>query len=111
LVVPALVAAQHDVARQVAALRRGMRAPVSALRFGLAALWALILAWGAVTIGWAAWFGVLHPVIAKGVPMVQNMSPMSAGFLLFVAGAGAVALIGYLVAGIAFVARRKPTAG
>ena len=111
LVVPALVAAQHDVARQVAALRRGMRAPVSALRFGLAALWALILAWGAVTIGWAAWFGVLHPVVAKGVPMVQNMSPMSAGFLLFVAGAGAVALIGYLVAGIAFVARRKPTAG
>ncbi|KHA53531.1 efflux RND transporter permease subunit [Sulfitobacter geojensis] len=111
LVVPALVAAQHDVARQVAALRRGMRAPVSALRFGLAALWALILAWGAVTIGWAAWFGVLHPVVAKGVPVVQNMSPMSAGFLLFVAGAGAVALIGYLVAGIAFVARRKPTAG
>ncbi|MFY0646942.1 efflux RND transporter permease subunit [Sulfitobacter geojensis] len=111
LVVPALVAAQHDVARQVAALRRGMRAPVSALRFGLAALWALILAWGAVTIGWAAWFGVLHPVVAKGVPVVQNMSPMSAGFLLFVAGAGAVALIGYLVAGIAFVAWRKPTAG
>ena len=111
LVVPALVAAQHDIARQIAALRRGMRAPVSALRFGLAALWALILAWGAVTIGWAAWFGVLHPVVAKGVPAVQNMSPMSAGFLLFVAGAGAVALIGYLVAGIAFVARRKPTAG
>ena len=64
-----------------------------------------------VTIGWAALFGVLHPVVANVVPVVQNMSPRFAVFLLFVAGAGAVALIGYLVAGIAFIARRKPTVG
>jgi multidrug efflux pump subunit AcrB len=111
LVVPALVAAQHDIARQIAALRRGMRAPVSVLRLGMVALWALILAWGAVTIGWAAWFGVLHPVVAKLLPMLQNMSPKLAGFLLFVAGAGVVALVGYLLAGVAFWMRRKPKAG
>ncbi|MGC1504607.1 MAG: efflux RND transporter permease subunit [Sulfitobacter sp.] len=107
MVVPALVAAQNDVARQIAALRRGMRAPVHALRLGLVTLWALILGWGAVTLGWAAWFGVLHPLAAKMLPMFQEMSPKLAGLLLFAVGAAVLALAGYLLAAFAFVMRRR----
>ena len=111
LVVPALVAAQHDIARQIAAMRRGMRAPVSALRLGLVALWAVILAWGAVTLGWAAWFDALHPAVVQALPALENMSPRMAGFLLFVAGAATVALIGYLLAAVSFALRKRPNAG
>ncbi|GAA6174315.1 efflux RND transporter permease subunit [Sulfitobacter pacificus] len=111
LVVPALVAAQHDVTRQIRALRRGMRAPVHTLRLGLLALWALILAWGAVTLGWAAWFGTVHPAVATFVPAVEAVSPGMAGLLLFILGAALLALMGYLLAGLAFVMRRNARIG
>jgi len=103
LVVPSLVAMQHDVARQIAAMRRGVRAPVGALRFGLLALWALILGWGALTLGWVAWTGALHPLVAGAA---SGASPMLTGLLLFIAGAAVVALGGYVLAAVAFALRR-----
>ena len=45
LVVPSLVAVQHDVARQVRAMRRGLAAPARAIRWGFVVLWALVAAW------------------------------------------------------------------
>ncbi|KIN70718.1 RND transporter, HAE1/HME family, permease protein [Sulfitobacter noctilucae] len=110
LVVPALIAAQHDVARQIGAMRRGLRAPVRSMRIGLLALWAVLLGWGALTLGWAAWFGTLHPWAAQTFPMFGTMSPVVAGLLLFVLGAAVVAFLGYGVAGITFAARRKRAA-
>ncbi|UWR16087.1 efflux RND transporter permease subunit [Sulfitobacter sp. M368] len=103
LVVPALVAAQHDVARQIAAMRRGTAAPVRSLRWGLLALWAVVVAWGAVTLGWAAWQGALHPQVLALLPMLAGLKAMSAALAAFVAGALVVALAGY-VAGIAVYA-------
>ncbi len=111
LVVPALVATQHDVARQIAAMRRGLRAPVRAIRFGLVALWAAVLGWGAITLGWAAWFGELHPFAAGLFPLLQDVTPTTAGLLLFVLGAGVVALLGYIIAGLAFAMRGRSKVG
>ncbi len=108
LVVPALVATQHDVARQMAAMRRGMRAPVTAMRVGLLVLWAVVLGWGAVTLGWAAWFGALHPVASAALPALAALSPALAGLLLFIMGAAVVAVLGYITAGLAFALRRRP---
>ncbi len=111
LVVPALVAAQNDVSRQITAMRRGLRAPVTALRFGLAVLWALIIGWGALTLGWAAWFGALHPVAGDALPALQGLAPTTAGLLLFILGVAAVTLVGYVFAGLAFAMRRGSKAG
>ncbi len=95
LVVPALVAAQHDVARQIAAMRRGTAAPVRSLRWGLLVLWSLIAAWGAVTLGWAAWQGAVHPQVLALLPMLGGLKAMSGALAAFVAGALVVALAGY----------------
>ena len=109
LVVPALVAAQHDVARQVAAMRRGARAPLRSLRFGLAALWALVLVWGGLTLGWAAWQGGPHPVVMGLVPF--GMSGMQGALMLFIAGAAVVSLIGYVVGALTFALRGRRAVG
>lgn len=107
LVVPALIAAQHDIARQVRAMRRGLRAPVKSVRLGIAGLWTIVLGWGAVTIGWAAVYGSMHPVVLSAFPMFSSLSDMMAGFLLFVLGAACVALLGYGVAVLAFTFGRR----
>jgi hypothetical protein len=105
LVVPALVAAQHDVARQIAAMRRGVRAPVAGLRVGLVALWSILLVWGAATLGYAAVQGALYPALAEALPVLRDMAPMSAALLAFVAGAAVVAIAGYIIGALAFAFR------
>ncbi|MEP5727842.1 MAG: efflux RND transporter permease subunit [Sulfitobacter sp.] len=107
LVVPALVAIQHDVARQIAAMRRGLRAPLAAMRLGLGMLWALVLGWGALTLGWAVWFGHMHPVLDDLTAQMANMSPTLAGLLLFLAGSAVVALTGYILAALTFAFRTR----
>ncbi|MEW9919724.1 efflux RND transporter permease subunit [Marimonas sp. MJW-29] len=111
LVVPALIAMQHDIARQVAAMRRGLRAPVSTVRLGLFLLWAAILAWGGVTLGWAAWHDALHPALLAALPAAGSVPALTAGLLLFVAGAGTVALVGYIFAALGFAFARRRRAG
>lgn len=102
LVVPALVAIQHDMGRQVAAMRRGLRAPVGRLRWGLYALWAAMIGWGTLTLGWVIWQGVLHPVLTGVMPTLADRAPGSTGLMLFVAGAAVIALLGYALAALAF---------
>jgi len=106
LVVPALVAAQHDIARQVAAMRRGLRAPAKGLRWGLLALWAGVLAWGAVTLGSAALTGSLSSPLAA-VPALAALPAMAAGFALFVAGAALLALVGYMIGAVALLVQGR----
>jgi multidrug efflux pump subunit AcrB len=107
LVVPALVAAQHDVSRQMAAMRRGVRAPVGVMRWGLILLWIAVLGWCGATLGWVIWQGQLHPVIAQALPRLADASPLNAALLVFVAGAALVALAGYLLGAVAFLLRRR----
>jgi hypothetical protein len=95
LVVPALIAAQNDIARQIAAMRRGLRAPVVGLRWGMVALWALMLGWGALTLGWTFWQGAPWPTLAALLP---GTSPgLGSALGLFLLGAGVIALLGYTV--------------
>jgi multidrug efflux pump subunit AcrB len=110
LVVPALLAAQHDIARQVRAMRRGLRAPVGGLRWGLALLWVLVLGWGLVTLGHAAWRETLHPLFGGTLPTLAEMPPLTAALLLFLAGAGLVALLGYLAGALAMALRGRRAA-
>ncbi len=58
LVVPALIAAQHDVSRHITAMRRGVGARASGLAWSLRVLWLAILAWGAATMGYTIGFGI-----------------------------------------------------
>ncbi len=112
LVVPALVAAQHDVARQIAAMRRAARAPVTGLRWGMAALWGLVLGWGAVTLGWAVWQSEIFAPLAKLLPQVEDGSVMLFALMLFLGGVAVIAVLGYVAGLVALaVARRVPRAG
>ncbi len=111
LVVPALVAAQHDISRQVRAMRRGLGARANGLRFGLMALWVLVIGWAALTLGWAGWHGALHPVVLALFSGLSAMSPLTAALLLFVAGAAVLSLAGYVIGAVVFTrAQRKPAA-
>ena len=94
LVVPALVAVQHDIERQIGAMKRGVRGPVAKLRFGLMFLWGLIAVWGALTLGWMMWQGSLHPVLAG---LGGGEATMGSALRLFLLGAAAVALLGYAI--------------
>lgn len=107
LVVPALVAAQHDIGRQITAMRRGLRAPAVGLRLGLALLWVVILGWGALTLGFAAWQGALFPAFVVALPMLADMSAMAAALVLFIAGAGLCALAGYVAGAATMLLRRR----
>jgi multidrug efflux pump subunit AcrB len=93
LVVPALMAAQSDVGRRFAALRRGLR---RGLRLEL----------GAASVAVALLFGAtMLPVLAGGYPLWAKAAlpalggvTLAAAFGLFVAGAGLVALVTYAMA-------------
>lgn len=112
LVVPALVAAQHDVARQFAAMRRGLRARARGLQLGLVMLWALVLAWGGLTLGYGALQSALYPPLSHAIPMLASLSPMAAAFMLFVAGAMVLAMAGYAIGAIAMLMHnRRQVAG
>ncbi|MFT6023065.1 MAG: multidrug efflux pump subunit AcrB [Ascidiaceihabitans sp.] len=110
LVVPALVAAQHDVARQVGAMKRGLRARASGLAWSLRVLWVAVLGWGAVTLGHVMAYGALPSQILEIVPTLAARTPMVAGLGLFIAGTAVLVLIAYIVLAVAYqisVLRRK----
>ncbi|MEQ6248900.1 efflux RND transporter permease subunit [Sulfitobacter sp. HNIBRBA3233] len=109
LVVPALVAVQHDVARQIVAMRRGLRTRVTALRMGLVFLWSVTLVWAALTLGHVMWQGTLYPALARALPMLGGLSPMAAALALFVGGVAVMAIAGYIVGALAMLLRRRAT--
>jgi len=93
LVVPALLAVQHDVGRQVTAMRRGMRG--ARTRGALVALWALVVAWGFATLGIAMATGALWPPLAGLLP--EALTPLRAALALFLAGTAALLLAAYVL--------------
>ncbi|MEP4987818.1 MAG: efflux RND transporter permease subunit [Paracoccaceae bacterium] len=107
LVVPALVAMQQDVARQITAMRRAMHGRSASLRVALAVGWILSAGWLVFTLGWAIAIGTLPAPVLSLLPALQSWSPQSAGLVLFVAGAGVVALGTYLIALAAYGLSRK----
>ncbi len=109
LVVPALIAMQHDVGNMMRAMSKAMRVRRAPGLQGLTLLIAgLTAAWGAVTLGymaltdayWAPLAGVLPPSLATDPTNVS-------AFLVFCAGAAGMCLVGYCIAGFGYLIGRR----
>ena len=109
MIVPALVAIQHDVARQMAALKRGLRFRKAAVRGALTGGSVLVLGWMAATLGYVAVTGHLLPQLAAAMP--QGISPGLAAFALFMVGAMAVPLVVYALGGLVIAGRHLMQGG
>ena len=110
LVVPALVAIQHDVARQITAMRRGLVSPAASVRWSFALLWALVLGWFGVTLGPAILFGQVPTVVLAALPALAGGSAMAAALKLFCAGVLALGLVGYVLGAVWFQVFRRRAA-
>jgi multidrug efflux pump subunit AcrB len=112
LVVPALVAMQHDVSRQISAMKRAGRIPVKSVRNGMVALWGLGAAWAAATLGSALVTGALPPFVSDIAPAFRDWEPMTAALILFVVGSAAMSVLAYGVAGFGLMmaSRKRNTA-
>ncbi|MEP2531290.1 efflux RND transporter permease subunit [Shimia sp.] len=95
IVVPALMAMQADVSRQVAALRRGAQA--RALRGLLFGAGSILVGWLAVTLGWTVWKGGLHPELVALVPAMGNVQGIGMTLGVFAAGALVITLVAYVL--------------
>ncbi len=95
LVVPALIAVQHDISRQIRAMRRGLGAPVRRIRMSFLALWGVVLAWGGATLGWTIATGSMMPGMRSLVPVGTGDTSVTGALMVFVAGAAVIAALGY----------------
>ncbi|MFA8441051.1 efflux RND transporter permease subunit [Yoonia sp.] len=104
LVVPAVMAMQADVYRQVQAAKRALRGRRAAMFIpaGLGALGALGLF--ALTVGPILWTGAPLPAVAAALPILN--SGMGAAFGVFIVGLMALLLVIYIVALLGQGARR-----
>ncbi|MAU48302.1 MAG: acriflavine resistance protein B [Yangia sp.] len=105
MVVPALIAVQHDISRRLAAFRRGVRfrmAPVRAL-MGLAL--AAVVLWLGATMGYVAVTGTLLPVLA--LPSLALLAPLGAAFVLFIGGVAAGIVLIWALASVALLIQRR----
>jgi hypothetical protein len=103
LVVPALMAMQRDVGRQIGALRRSLRMRRTAAVMRMAAVVSMV--WMAATLGWVVWQGQLPGLLAGLLPGLAQGTPLLAALLLFLAGFVAVLSIT-----VAVVMWRQPRA-
>jgi len=109
LVVPAILAMQQDVARQMQALRRGLRtaarAPAMATGVGVAVLAVTLLF--AATLGAQVLTGAIWAPLAGLLPIEGTR----AAFLAFIAGSAAICIAlwagALVVAGVVALARRR----
>jgi Cu/Ag efflux pump CusA len=110
LVVPALVAMQQDVARQMTALRRALRSTrASGLRavMGLAVL--AMLGWLGATMGWVIYNGEIAPQITSVLPMLGELPAMPVAFGLFVGGMVAVVLLAFIGLSVGLLSGQRRT--
>ncbi len=111
LVVPSLLAMQHDVERQMASVRRALRAlgraPAAALATGIAALAAAVHF--AATLGSYILTGAMLPLFNGLAGAGQDVSAGLA-LLVFLAGVAVIVVMTWLVAAIA-LGLRKQNAG
>ncbi len=113
LVVPALMAAQQDIARPMTALRRALRAPDRRLRGLLWGAGAALLLWLAVTLGAALVSGAMPAPLTHLLAGVAGADPLRAALVVFVPGALLIVGLAWLAAALAYWrrtrARRSPS--
>lgn len=112
LIVPALLAAGHDLSRAVRSLRRALRMPAGQVGRGLRALpWlalGLVLGLFAATMGWTLAFEQAGPLTALAWPGAG--AGLVPAFAVFAAGVGAGLLLLWGLGGLMTVEWRKPAA-
>ncbi|KAA2314589.1 efflux RND transporter permease subunit [Pseudooceanicola sediminis] len=111
LVVPSLMAMQHDLKRMRLALRRSLRARrakgLRALnRFGVV----VTLCWLALTMGYALWQDAIFAPLLAFLPWGADLPLMLAAFVLFIAGMIAVTLSLFAVSALLYARRGAPAA-
>ncbi len=107
LVVPALIAVQHDVARPLAALRRALRDGRGGMRATVLAAMTLLAGWMAATMGMVLVTGALPARIVAALPQLAGQPPLLAGLALFIVGAMVLVLAVYLLAALVYGARSR----
>ena len=101
LIVPALLAIQQDVGKQVRSVRRALRAGRQAPSITAATALTGLAAAGlfAVTLGWVIWTGALPVEVTAWLPAgAQGMPALSLALGLFLAGSAVLVLGLYVVA-------------
>ena len=111
LIVPALLAMQLDVTRQIASAKRALRMgrtgkPMGLLSMGLATVIAL---WFAATLGAATVTGSLAGPVLALLPDLASSDPMRTGLGLFVAGTAALIVLAWTVAAMSLAWRHRVT--
>ncbi|WP_163848963.1 efflux RND transporter permease subunit [Pseudooceanicola aestuarii] len=112
LVVPALMAMQHDVARMIGAFRRSLRTRRAG---GIRAVGWLglggMLAWLGLTMGHVLLRGELFAPLAALLPGGGAEAGMGVALLLFVTGMAVVSLVLYGVSALSHALRRRSPRG
>jgi len=108
LVVPAIIAIQHDVRRETDALRRALRFRKRQVRLPIMAGAAACAAWLAVTLGLTAVQGALPGPITSAVPMLAGLHAMTAALAVFTGGLLVIVVALYTAMGLARLLRRQP---
>jgi len=104
LIVPALMAAQQDVAKMLRSYRRAVRAP--ALRAFFAVTSAIVMGWGVLTLGWYLATGASNPILSAVAPFT-SVDSFAKAMALFSAGAAIVAVVAYGVGIARFMKRQR----
>ncbi|SFL11734.1 efflux RND transporter permease subunit [Shimia haliotis] len=108
IVVPALMAMQADVARQVAAVRRGARA--KGTRPVVVVTGALIAAWLVATLGWVVAYGAVMPALVGVLPALGVVTNGTAALGVFILGAWALTMAALGAGGLGILMRRRRAA-
>ncbi len=108
LVVPALMAMQQDVSRQITALKRALR---TRRALGLRAVMALsvlaMLAWLGATMGWVVYTGAIAAPLVGVLPMLATLPAMIAAFGVFIAGVAAAVVAGFIIVSLGILLARR----
>ncbi len=107
LVVPALVAVQHDIAKLTAAFKRSLRFRNMQLRATMVGAALAMVGWLGATMGWVAYSGEMLPALS-GMFGQPSGAPMIKALQLFLAGSAVISVATYAAAGVAMaIAHRR----
>ena len=108
LLVPALVAVQHDFQRLLKSFRFATSGRARNITFTLSGLGILILGWFSITLGWAIAFDRLPSVFA---PVMASTGVISKALLLFSGGTIAACMLMFFLSFLGDIAMSRKRMG
>ena len=93
ILVPALVAIQHDLSRRRQALGRALGARTAAVRWPITVSLGTVLGWLGATLGATAVTGALPAWLYKAAGPMADWSPMASAFVLYLIGVVAIMMV------------------